>query len=151
MTPDVILALALRCRAPSLPPARAAYAASAIAYAAGYDVSRQAALGVTGRWESGWAVRYERCLAVEKGGWGTFGVASLWDEAYPGGTCGPIGQQARAADAILWRECRFLADEPARGFACYLGVPRNPHYWVARERAAEYWSLMESIRRSACF
>lgn len=144
-----LVALALLCRAPDVGSSRAEYLAGAIAAASGNDIDRAASLLVTGRHEGGWLSRHERCLSVQLGGWGTFGVASLWEKKLPGATCGPITTQASGALSILWKACRFDRDHSAPGFACYLGAS-GPNYPEAKERALEYWQMRQVLREKAC-
>lgn len=149
MTFPALVALALMCRAPDVGLSRADYLAGAIAAASLGDIDRAASLLVTGRREGGWSFTFERCRAVQLGGWGTFGIASLWDRKLPGATCGPIASQASGALHILWKECGFARDRSAPGFACYLGA-RSPNYAEALGRADEYWRIRQSLRLQAC-
>lgn len=149
MVLETIVSLAIQARSPMLAPRRADYMASAILYAAGENVDDIAALIVTGERESGWLGFVEVCAVEGLGGWGAFGVSDLWERWYPGGTCGSIGRQARAAQAILtWRPRHpvpALREEPRVMFGRYIGARAGWRHPEAQRRAAIFWTVRDMV------
>lgn len=126
---------------------RAEYFASAIVYAVGEDREGAAAMIVNLHAESGGLAIYERCLWPEKGGWGSFGVAWLWEDRFPGATCGPIDVQAKAAWAILdWHR----APSKAVAFGHYIGATKVDRHPEARRRAGMHTVVMWELEHMAC-
>lgn len=126
---------------------RATYLASAIAHAVGDDMDGAAAMIVNLHAESGGLWIYERCYWPEKGGWGAFGVASLWEERFPGGTCGPIGVQARAA----WRILQWHASPSKEvAFGHYIGAKAVEKHPEAQRRASFHAIIVWELEHKAC-
>jgi hypothetical protein len=126
---------------------RANYLANAIVYAVGQDLDGAAAMIVNLHAESGGLRIYERCYWPEKGGWGAFGVATLWEDRFPGSTCGPIRVQAKAAWRILaWHE------SPTRevAFGHYIGAKAVDRHPEARRRAEFHTVVVWELEHRAC-
>jgi hypothetical protein len=125
---------------------RSAYLAHAVALASGDNLEAAAAMVVNLRAESGGLEVYEKCLLVEKGGWGSFGIASLWEARYPGSTCGPIEVQAKAAFRILaWGKY-----SPAETFGHYIGATASGRHPEAQRRASEQMTIAWELEHLAC-
>jgi hypothetical protein len=145
--PEAVIAAALlgTPSAKGLPPARLEYLASAIAWEADDDIDAAAALIVIGERESSWRRRVERCAIPGIGGWGAFGVAGFWTRRYPGGTCGSIDAQARAARAIWgwhWRDTGWSAP---RAFGRYIGATSGARHPEAQHRARLFWTVRAQL------
>jgi hypothetical protein len=126
---------------------RAEYLASAIVYAVGEDVGGAAAMIVNLHAESGGLEIFERCLWPEKGGWGSFGVAWLWEDRFPGATCGPIDVQARAAWKILdWHQ----APSTGVAFGHYIGATKVEQHPEAHRRVGLHAILVWELEHMAC-
>lgn len=125
---------------------RASYLASSLVYAAGEDASEIAAMIVNIHAETGGREVYEKCLLPERGGWGTFGIAWLWEHRYPGATCGAIDVQANASHRIL----KWHSYEPAEAFGRYIGAKAVERHPEARRRAAMQWVVLWEMQHLAC-
>ncbi|HMI84886.1 MAG TPA: hypothetical protein VK550_12385 [Polyangiaceae bacterium] len=126
---------------------RANYLANAIVYAVGEDLEGAAAMIVNLHAESGGLLVFERCYWPEKGGWGAFGVAWLWEDRFPGATCGPIRVQAKAAWRILaWHE----APSKAVAFGHYIGAKAVDRHPEARRRAGFHTVVAWELEHKAC-
>jgi len=127
---------------------RAHYLARAIVDAVGgEDLDGAAAMIVNLHAESGGLLGYERCYWLEKGGWGAFGVAWLWEDRFPGATCGPIRVQAKAAWRILaWHET------PSRevAFGHYIGAKAVDRHPEAQRRAGFHTVVRWELEHRAC-
>lgn len=162
-----LLALVIRARTPVLSEHRAMHFASAIvatvsdaadlpAPMSGADGSAieareldgAAALIVIGERESRWRWGVERCAIPGIEGWGAFGVGALWEGEYPGGTCGSIQLQARAAWGVLaygvpyWQSIGGATGVDWRvTFGHYIGAKAVGRHPEAKRRAREFWRV----------
>jgi hypothetical protein len=144
--PEAIIAAALLGgpQGPKLSRARADYLAGAIALEAQDDLDAAAALIVTGERESSCRAAVERCGIPGLGGWGAFGVAELWTPRFPGGTCGPITSQARAARAI-WLTGYRATLSVGGAFGRYIGALAGAQHPEARTRTRIFWRVRAEL------
>jgi hypothetical protein len=141
----ITIALALQSRLPLLPPARIEHFATAIARAAADDPDASAALIVNLERETRGSYAAERCAISGLGGWGSWGVAPLWERWYPGGTCGPIEKQARAATAVWLAGWRHERGDVRRAFGRYIGATAVGRHPEAKRRMRIWYSVRASI------
>ncbi len=140
------IVLAILSTQPALAPQRAHYLAEGILYGAQGDVDRTAALIVIGRRESTWRRAVETCAIPGIGGYGTFGVANIdpWRRLFPGGTCGRIEVQARAA-AGIWGIYARQSHTTRETFGRYLGADALGKHPEAILRTELFWRVRNSL------
>lgn len=154
MVTPFLVSIILRARNPVLAQKRIEHFANAIVETVeaegnktdADDLDDLAALIVIGERESNWRYDVETCRVIGLEGFGTYGVGSLWESQFPGGTCGAPVQQAKAALHILhlgegrsWRTT----------FGHYIGAKLVGHHPEAIRRARIFWQV-RSMLACAC-
>jgi len=139
-----LLTLVLQSRLPYLPPPRFQHFATAIALESPtLDTAAALVVNLERETHGSWAA--ERCVISGLGGWGSWGVASIWERWYPGGTCGTIERQAHAAARVWLVGWNHEGGNVRRSFGRYIGATAVGRHPEARLRARIWYSVRASL------